>query len=281
MPHSRKALPSIIVAGAAGRMGRQVVRAARAADLEVIGGIDRAGAPEIGADLGVLAGLDPIGCKLTAADAASFQKDAVIIDFSMPDGAVATAEKAASAGARMVIGVTGFSAKQEESLAVIAKNTPILKSGNMSLGVNLLAAFAEIAARQLGDEYDVEIFEAHHREKVDAPSGTALMLADAIARGRGVNREEKLAQHDLFVRKKRNKGDIGLSVLRGGGIVGDHDVAFAGDAEILKLSHRATDRALFAEGAVAAARWIADKPPGLYDMTDVLGLKSLLQKAKI
>jgi 4-hydroxy-tetrahydrodipicolinate reductase len=199
----------------------------------------------------------------------------VVIDFTVP---AATAELAAAAAARggpaLVLGCTGYDAAQLAAIAEAARKVPIVRAGNFSLGVNMLMGLVEQAARTLGpDTYDAEVFEAHHRRKVDAPSGTALMLAEAAARGRGVELS-KVARHTRDgITGERPVGEIGFSVLRGGGIVGEHSVVFAAEDEILTLSHSARDRSLFARGAVAAARWVTGKPPGEYDMQDVLGFK--------
>ncbi|MET0547559.1 MAG: 4-hydroxy-tetrahydrodipicolinate reductase, partial [Caulobacterales bacterium] len=186
--------------------------------------------------------------------------------------AAATATALAGSGLAFVIGATGFEAEHEAEIAEAAKKSAILKSGNMSLGVNLLAALARQAAARLGEDWDIEIYEAHHRRKVDAPSGTALLLGHAAAEGRGVDlNAAKIPARDGLT-GPRPKGGIGFAVVRGGGIVGDHDVAFVSDSEIVKLSHHAADRSIFAKGALAAARWVHGKPPGLYSMAQVLGV---------
>jgi 4-hydroxy-tetrahydrodipicolinate reductase len=198
----------------------------------------------------------------------------VIIDFSTPEAAVALAGLAAAAGApALVIGATGFTPDQEAAITEASGRIAIVKSGNFSLGVNLLAMLVEAAARKLGAaDWDIEILESHHRRKVDAPSGTALLLGDAAAEGRG---EERIAAR-LPVRSgltgPRPTGGVGYAALRGGGVVGDHSVIFAAEDEIITLSHSARDRALFARGALAAAAWVVSARPGLYDMKDVLGV---------
>ncbi len=199
----------------------------------------------------------------------------VVIDFTLPAASVELARLcAAAAGPALVIGATGASDEQRAAIAEAAQRVPIVYARNYSLGVNLLIGLVAQAARALpADAYDIEIFEAHHRHKVDAPSGTAFMLGEAAAHGRGVELTKVERRTRDGITGERPVGEIGFSVLRGGGIVGDHSVTFAAEEEILTLSHSGRDRGLFARGAVAAARWVAGRPPGLYDMQDVLGLK--------
>jgi 4-hydroxy-tetrahydrodipicolinate reductase len=200
----------------------------------------------------------------------------VVIDFSTADASAALAARAAEAGRpALVIGSTGFDASQRAAIERAAEHIPIVLSGNFSLGVNVLLGLVRQAARALGpDSFDIEVFEAHHKRKIDAPSGTALMLGEAAAQGRGSTLTELRAPAHAGVGEPRETGTIGFSVLRGGGIVGEHTVVFAGEDEILTLSHSARDRSLFARGAVEAALWVAGRTPGLYDMQDVLGFKS-------
>jgi 4-hydroxy-tetrahydrodipicolinate reductase len=248
----------IAVAGALGRMGQAVIAAVEAEPgLALAGRFDR----------GDGFGLVHQDAALSAAQ--------VVIDFTTPEASVALAEAAAARGApALVIGTTGFNDAQIAAIAQAAQRTAIVRAGNFSLGLNLLMGLVEQAARTLSaGAYDIEIFEAHHRRKVDAPSGTALMLGEAAAAGRGVALANVAQRGRDGLTGPRNVGDIGFSVMRGGGIIGEHSVTFAADDEILTFSHSARDRSLFARGAVAAARWIAGKPPGLYDMRDVLGFK--------
>lgn len=262
---------SILVAGAGGRMGRAVVaEILKTPGATLAGGFERPGGPAIGKDIGVLAGLDALGLSVEDAAENGLSRAGALIDFTAPAASVQNAKAAAGKGVAHVIGTTGFSGADEAAIAEAAKTIPIVKSGNMSVGVNVLTALVEAAAKALSDDYDIEIFEAHHRAKVDAPSGTALMLGAAAARGRGVDFDDKRAGPDRT--GARETGAIGFSVMRGGGVVGDHRVAFAGMQEVITLSHSAIDRGLFAKGAVAAARWAIGKPPGLYSMRDVLGL---------
>ncbi|RYF95268.1 MAG: 4-hydroxy-tetrahydrodipicolinate reductase [Caulobacteraceae bacterium] len=240
-------------------MGQALERSAEGrADVSVTARFDRPGAEG--------PGLVSQAQALDAADA--------IIDFTVPEASVALAETAAGrGGVALVIGSTGLSPDQIRRIAAAATRIPIVQSGNFSLGVNMLLGLVAQAARALPEDFDIEVFEAHHRRKVDAPSGTALMLGEAAARGRGVAlADARLPPHDGITGPRRT-GGIGFSVVRGGGVIGDHSVIFAGEEEVLTLSHSASDRGLFARGAIAAAIWAARQPPGLYDMQDVLGLK--------
>jgi 4-hydroxy-tetrahydrodipicolinate reductase len=248
----------IAVAGATGRMGRAVAAALEAgAGLVMAARFDRPGAAGEG-----LVGRD---AALAAAD--------VVIDFTTPAASAALASAcAAGGGPALVIGSTGFDAAELAAIAAASAKVAIVRAGNFSLGLNMLLGLVEQAARQLGPEaYDIEIFEAHHRRKVDAPSGTALMLGEAAAKGRGAPLASVARHGRDGVTGPRPAGEIGFTVMRGGGIVGEHSVTFAAEDEILTLSHSARDRSLFARGALAAARWVAGRPPGQYDMRDVLG----------
>jgi 4-hydroxy-tetrahydrodipicolinate reductase len=254
-------------------MGRTLLRAIHEVPgFALAGAVDREGAAEIGADTGLLAGLSPSGVKVTA-DALPFvvQADA-IIDFTTPASTVALAALAAQARIVHVIGTTGTAAADDAKLEAAARHAALVKSGNMSLGVNLLAALVKRAAASLGPEFDIEVLEMHHNRKVDAPSGTALLLGNAAADGR------KIALREHAVRSRdghtgaRKEGDIGFAALRGGTVVGDHTVIFAGRSERIELTHKAEDRMIFARGALAAAKWGKGKKPGLYSMADVLGL---------
>jgi 4-hydroxy-tetrahydrodipicolinate reductase len=259
----------VLVSGCAGRMGRAVIREVlRAPVLTLSGGLERRGGAAIGVDLGRLAGLDPIGVVASADRSAALQAADVVIDFTAPAAGLETGRGAAEAGVALVLGATGWTKDQEAAIAVIADRIPIVKSANFSLGVNLLAALVEQAARRFGEEYDIEISETHHKDKADAPSGTALMLGRSAALGRGADFE---AVATAGRTGRRKPGEIGFASLRAGAVVGEHSVMFAAADEILTLSHSARDRSLFARGAVAAARWAVGKPPGLYSMRDVLG----------
>jgi 4-hydroxy-tetrahydrodipicolinate reductase len=252
------ALIKIAVAGALGRMG-QVVSDAVEADpgLTLVARFDRPGATG--------GGLVDQGTALAAAD--------LVIDFTLPAASAALATAcAARGGPALVIGSTGFDDAQLATISAASAKVAIVRAGNFSLGLNLVMGFVEQAARQLGSEaYDIEVFEAHHRRKIDAPSGAALMLGEAAAKGRGVALAGVAKRARDGITGARPTGEIGFSVMRGGGIVGEHSVSFVSDDEILTLSHSARDRSLFARGALAAARWVAGRPPGEYDMRDVLG----------
>lgn len=266
---------SIAIAGVAGRMGGALIRAASEArqEVDIVGGTEHAGSAALGADLGTVARARPLGVTATSDVAVAAAKADIWIDFSAPDASLAALDALAATKVRAaVIGTTGLSAQQEARIADAAKRLAIVRSGNFSLGVTLLASLVREAAAKLGDGWDIEIVEMHHHRKIDAPSGTALLLGEAAAEGRGQPLKDlRLAPRD-GVTGKRPEGGIGFAVVRGGGVVGEHDVVFAAEREVVRLSHQALDRAVFADGALAAAIWVADKPPGLYSMRDVLGL---------
>jgi len=264
----------VIVAGAGGRMGRALSKLiAETPGLKLVGAVEPAETPLIGQDALALAGL-PAGGVLISADMTGLSRQAdAILDFTTPAASVDFAALAAAAGIVHVIGTTGLSAAHEAAIETAARRAVIVKSGNMSLGVNLLAALVRRVAATLDAAFDIEIVEIHHRHKVDAPSGTALLLADAAACGR----DGDLAAMRLPAREghtgPRPPGGIGFAALRGGSVVGDHSVIFAGPDERLELTHRAEARSIFARGALKAALWGRGKPPGLYAMADVLGLR--------
>jgi 4-hydroxy-tetrahydrodipicolinate reductase len=262
----------VTVAGASGRMGRALIRAlAEATDMQLGFALEREGHPDLGRDAGELAGIARANILLTDDPLAALAKSEAVLDFTQPASSVALSELAAQARIVHVIGTTGFSESELAKLSASARHAVIVKSGNMSLGVNLLAALVNAAARALPN-YDIEIVEMHHRMKVDAPSGTALLLGEAAAKGRGVS----LRDHQIRARDgqtgPRPDAAIGFASLRGGTAVGDHTVTFAGPYERIELTHRAEDRMIFAKGALAAVRWGQGKKPGLYAMGDVLGL---------
>jgi 4-hydroxy-tetrahydrodipicolinate reductase len=263
----------IAVMGAAGRMGRELLRAIAAAPgCEISGGTEPKGAAAVGQDLGELAGVGRLGIVVSDDAFAVIAGADAILDFTSPAATIAFAKLAAHHGKIHVIGTTGFDADGDAAIREAAQHATIIKAGNMSLGVNLLAALTKRVAAALGEDYDIEIVEMHHRLKVDAPSGTALMLGQAAAEGRSVS----LADTSVRVRDghtgARKTGDIGFATLRGGSVVGDHTVIFAGDGERIELTHLAADRGIFARGAVKAALWGKGRAPGLYAMTDVLGI---------
>ena len=265
---------TIAVTGAGGRMGRTLIRLIHETKGAVVsGGIEAKGSPHVGADLGTLAGLaEPLGI-FASDDALSVIKDAdVLIDFTVPAASVEFAGLCAQARIVHVIGTTGMSEDDYARVAAAARHATIIQSGNMSLGVNLLAALVRQAARALDPSWDIEIVEMHHRNKVDAPSGTALLLGEAAAEGRGISLKENSERGRDGQTGARADGAIGFAALRGGSVIGDHQVIFAGPTERITLGHISEDRAIFARGAIRAALWGRGKGPGLFSMADVLGL---------
>ncbi|WP_319774843.1 4-hydroxy-tetrahydrodipicolinate reductase [Breoghania sp.] len=263
----------LVVVGAGGRMGRQLVRTVtEMPGVTLSGAIERVGSDLLGQDAGLLAGVGELGVPLTDDPLKAFIEAEGVLDFTLPDATVAFAELTAQARIVHVIGTTGLDDEKQAKIEAAARHAAIVKSGNMSLGVNLLAELVRSAARALDEDFDIEIVEMHHRHKVDAPSGTALLLGEAAADGR----EIPLSERSVRVRDghtgPRPVGDIGFATLRGGSVVGDHTVIMAGEGERIELTHRAGDRAIFARGAVKAALWARRQKPGLYSMADVLGL---------
>jgi 4-hydroxy-tetrahydrodipicolinate reductase len=265
----------LIVAGAGGRMGRTLTRAiAETQGAVLVGALEAPGSELLGKDAGVLAGLPPNDVKLSA-DLWSLSAEADgILDFTVPRATIANVAIAAERGIVHVIGTTGLSASDDAVIHSVASRAVIVKSGNMSLGVNLLAALVKRVAQSLDASFDIEILEMHHRAKIDAPSGTALMLGQAAAAGRNIKLDEHAARGRDGVTGARRTGDIGFASLRGGTAAGDHSVIFAGAAERLVLTHHAEDRMLFAQGALKAALWAHGRKPGLYTVADVLGLEN-------
>ena len=263
----------LVVLGAGGRMGRTLVKMiADTPGAVVVGGVEQPGSPLIGQDAGVLAGLPASGVKLAPDLKPLLAQADGILDFTVPASTVAASVLTAEAGVVHVVGTTGLSADDMGKLRAAAGRATIMQSGNMSLGVNVLAAAVRRVARALDEDYDIEIVEMHHNKKIDAPSGTALLLGQAAAQGRQIDLDKRSARGRDGITGARKRGDIGFASLRGGTVVGDHSVIFAGTAERLELTHRAEDRMLFARGAIKAALWARGKPPGLYSMADVLGL---------
>ena len=264
----------IVVAGAAGRMGRTLsTLTLEADDLTLVGATEAPMFDRIGKDVGGLIGKGDTGVKFTSNVAEAGADANVFIDFTRPKATLAAAEALRGTHTRaLVIGTTGFSRDEFLALQEWSRDYAIVYSGNYSLGVNMLAALVERAAKSLGDDWDIEVFETHHRHKVDAPSGTALLLGEAAADGRGSDLESlKLPPYD-GVTGERPAGKIGFSVRRSGGVIGEHEVSFGSEEEVLTLAHSALNRNVFARGALKAAKWAADKPAGWYSMKDVLGL---------
>tara|TARA_B100000676_G_C18009271_1_gene805688 strand:+ start:127 stop:942 length:816 start_codon:yes stop_codon:yes gene_type:complete len=260
------------ILGGAGRMGQMNIRQVTATEGCVVAGVTvRPGSEAVGRDAGGIAGLPTLGVSVSDDAASMIAGVDVVIDFTLPDVAVDAARLAAQAGAALIAGTTGLSLEQEEEIVRAARHVPVVRAANTSVGVTLLAALAEQAAQMLGDNYDIEVLEMHHRHKIDAPSGTALALGDALARGRGV----ELAEVKQVVRDgetgARRPGDIGFATLRGGDVAGEHEVIFAAEGERVTLGHKASSRQVFAVGAVRAALWTRTQRPGFYNMRNVLG----------
>ncbi len=263
----------IAVMGAAGRMGRELVRTMAAIPAcEIAGGIERAGSEWIGQDIGKVAGLNALGVAITDDPLELIARVEAILDFTAPSVSVEIAGLAANGRIVHVIGTTGIGASEQKAIQAAARHATIIQAGNMSLGVNLLLGLTRKIAAALDEDYDIEILEMHHKHKVDAPSGTALMLGQAAADGRGI----ALSDHSVRARDgqtgARKSGDIGFATLRGGSVIGDHSVIFAGEGERIEISHLAADRGIYSRGAIKAALWGKGKGPGLFSMADVLGL---------
>jgi 4-hydroxy-tetrahydrodipicolinate reductase len=265
--------PGIVVTGASGRMGQMLVRTVSASDRAHLAGcVERAGHPWIGQDIGTAMGGGELGVIVTDDAPEAFARAQAIVDFTAPEATLEFAELAAQARAVHVIGTTGMSDDQLARLRPAARHAVIVRAGNMSLGVNLLVQLTRRVAAALDEDFDIEVIEAHHGHKADAPSGTALMLGEAAAQGRGVALADVADRGRDGITGARQPGHIGFSAIRGGDIVGEHDVLFAGAGERVVLRHVATDRAIFARGALKAALWGQGRAPGEYSMVDVLGL---------
>ena len=266
-------LPGIVVTGASGRMGQMLINVINNSDrATLVGAIERTGHDWVGRDVGEAMGGAALGITVTDDAQSAISKTQVVIDFTAPIATLAFADLAAKAGAVHVIGTTGMTAEEIAKLAPAARRAVIVRAGNMSLGVNLLTQLTKKVAAALDEDFDIEVIEAHHHNKVDAPSGTALMLGEAAAEGRGVALVDVMDSGRHGMTGARKRGDIGFSAIRGGDLVGEHDVMFAAAGERIVLRHMATDRAVFARGALKAALWGLGQSPGEYDMLDVLGL---------
>lgn len=266
-------LPGIVVAGASGRMGRMLLRTVTDSPrARLVGAVEHPGHDWVGQDAGTAMGGAALGVTVTDDPLEAMASAQAVIDFTTPSATVEFAALAAQARAAHVIGTTGLSDDDLARIAVAARHAPVVRAGNMSLGVNLLVQLTKRVAAALDEDFDIEVIEAHHNRKVDAPSGTALMLGEAAAQGRGVRLSDVRDSGRDGMTGARRRGDIGFAAIRGGDIVGEHDVLFAGPGERITLRHVASDRAVFARGAVKAALWAQDKAPGEYDMLDVLGL---------
>jgi 4-hydroxy-tetrahydrodipicolinate reductase len=261
------------VVGCGGRMGRRLVAEIAATEgCAVAGGSEAPGSGYINQDIGELAGIGRIGIPIGENVEKLMRDSDVVLEFTSPDATAAHAALAASLGKAMVIGTTGLSAEQGEVVRRAARSVPIVWSPNMSVGMNVMLVVVEEVARRLDADWDVEVFEMHHRGKADAPSGTALALGRAVASGRDVVLDEVAQRARDGITGPRRKGDIGFAALRGGDVIGDHYVIFAGDGERLEFVHRVTTRSIYAKGAVRAALWVVGRPPGLYGLKEVLGL---------
>lgn len=267
-------LPGLVVTGASGRMGQELSKLVLASDkARLVGAVEREGHPWIGQDLGVAMGIAPVGISVTDDPLEPFAKAQGILDFTLPDATVRFAAIAAQARAVHVIGTTGLGDQDLEAISAAARHSVVIRAGNMSLGVNLLVRLTRMVAGILDEDYDIEVIEAHHNRKIDAPSGTALMLGKAAAEGRGASLDAVAERGRDGIVGARARGAIGFSAIRGGDVIGEHDVLFAGPGERVVLRHIASDRSLFARGALRAALWGQDRKPGEYDMMNVLGIE--------
>ncbi len=264
---------TIAVAGASGRMGQMLIDAIRATDdCTLSGALDIAGSPAIGQDAGAFSGAT-LGVTIGSDLNNGLQGANVLIDFTRPEGTLAHLEACRALGVSAVVGTTGFSDAQKAQIALIAKDIAIVMSPNMSVGVNVTLKLLEMAAKALATGYDIEIVEAHHRHKVDAPSGTALKMGEVIADALGRDLKECAVYGREGVTGARDPSTIGFATIRGGDIVGDHTVLFAGIGERIEISHKSSSRVTYAQGSLRAVRFLAGRKPGLYDMNDVLGLR--------
>lgn len=263
----------IVITGASGRMGQMLIKTVIEREgVTLAGAVERPGHDWVGKDLGVLMGGTESGVIVSDDPAAAFAGAGAVIDFTAPAATISFAKAAASTGTAHIIGTTGFTEEDLAALKEAGAGNVTVRAGNMSLGVNLLVQLTKKVAEALDEDYDIEVIEAHHRRKVDAPSGTALMLGEAAAEGRGVALKDVEDRARDGITGARERGAIGFSVIRGGDIIGEHDVMFAADGERITLRHVASDRSVFARGAVKAALWAQGKDAGSYDMMDVLGL---------
>ena len=266
-------IPGIVITGASGRMGQMLIKTVTDSDqARLVGVVERKGHDWIGQDIGEAMGGQALGVKVTDDPLEAFSQAQAVIDFTAPEATLEFAALAAQARCVHVIGTTGMTDEQIAALEPASRHAVIVRAGNMSLGVNLLVQLTKKVAAALDEDFDIEVIEGHHHHKVDAPSGTALMLGEAAAEGRGVKLEDVSDRGRDGITGARQRGNIGFHAIRGGDIVGEHDVLFAAPGERIVLRHLATDRAIFARGALKAALWGLDKKPGQYSMTDVLGL---------
>ncbi|MEO1024162.1 MAG: 4-hydroxy-tetrahydrodipicolinate reductase [Pseudomonadota bacterium] len=267
-------LPGVLVTGASGRMGQMLIREVVASEqAKLVGAVDRSGHDWVGQDIGIAMGGSSLGVVVNDNAAEAISQADIVIDFTTPEATLVHASLAAEAQKVHVIGTTGFTDTQLAQFEPVSQHATIIRAGNMSLGVNLLVQLTKKVAQALDEDFDIEVVEAHHRHKVDAPSGTALMLGEAAAEGRGVALPDVADRGRDGITGARTKGDIGFTAIRGGDVVGEHDVIFAAEGERIVLRHLATDRRIFSRGALKAGLWGLGKGPGHFDMLDVLGLK--------
>lgn len=265
-------MTKIGIVGCAGRMGRMLIREVLATPGCTLAGGTEAAGDVVGTDLGLLVGPKTLGVTVTADAKALFIASDAVIDFTVPAATKIHADLAAATGKALVVGTTGLGPDVVAAVHAASKKAPVVRSANMSVGVNVLLALTQKLAATLGDDYDIEVVEMHHRHKVDSPSGTALALGEAAAKGRGVSLDNAARRTRDGQVGARPKGEIGFATLRGGDVVGDHTVIFAADGERIEITHKASSREVFAKGAVRAAIWAAAKAPGLYSMADVLDI---------
>ena len=264
-------LISIIIVGARGRMGTALIRAVmESEDLTLVGAVDKSGGPAFGQDAGRLVGMPAIGIDVT--DELRPNRGSVVVDFSLPEATTHNVQRCVAAGVPLVLGTTGLDGDTQRHIEQAARDIPIVSAANFSVGVTVLTRLAAVTARALGADWDMELFELHHRHKRDAPSGTALRIGKAVAQVTGRDFDDSAVLGRARTDGPRKHGDIGLAALRGGDSIGEHTLMFLGTGERLELTHRAGDRNIFANGALRAARWVYGRQPGLYDMPDVLGL---------
>lgn len=264
----------VAIVGAAGRMGGRLIHAVREADgLEVAGATERPGHPQLGMDAGLVAGAGELGIPISDDLATVMASADILIDFTFPEVTLANLRICADLGKKMVSGSTGFNAEQKAQVAAFAERIPVVLAPNMSVGVNACFKLLKEAAGILGDDFDVEIVEMHHNKKKDAPSGTAVRMGEVVAEALDRDYDRVANYHREGMCGERPAGEIGMQTVRGGDIVGEHTVYFVGMGERIEISHRAMSRDMFARGAARACQWLAEKPAGLYDMQDVLGLK--------
>ena len=266
----------VAIHGAAGRMGHALIQACQSAGhLQLTAALERTGSPALGSDAGTMAGLPPLGVTVTDNLTTALDTFDVLVDFTRPEPSLAALELCRQHGKRLVIGTTGFTAEQRATIEQASRYIPIMLAPNMSVGVNLCLKLLEVAAKVIGADTDIEIVEAHHRHKVDAPSGTALRMGEVVASALGRDLKDCAVWSREGHTGERDPNSIGFSVIRAGDIVGEHTVMFADEGERVEIRHHASSRLTFAKGAMRAAAWLSSQPAGLYDMQDVLGLKTV------